>query len=133
MKLIDIEGIGPAYAEKLSAAGLSTTDDLLERGGTPAARADIAAAIGISEALILDWVNHADLVRVDGVGGEYADLLEAAGVDSALELAQRNPANLTAALEAANEQQHLVRRVPTESEVARWIEHAKTLERAVHH
>jgi predicted flap endonuclease-1-like 5' DNA nuclease len=133
MKLIDIEGIGPVYADKLSAAGLTTADDLLERGGTPAGRADIVAASGISDTLILEWVNHADLVRVDGVGSEYADLLEAAGVDSVPELAQRNAANLAAALATANESKNLVRRVPSESEVASWVEHAKTLDRAVHH
>jgi hypothetical protein len=78
-------------------------------------------------------VNHADLFRIKGMGSEYADLLEAAGVDSAVELAQRNSANLTAALAQANERTSLVRALPSESEVTGWIEQAKGLERAVHH
>ncbi len=82
---------------------------------------------------MLEWVNHADLYRIKGVGSEYADLLEEAGVDSVPELAQRNAANLTAALAAANEKKNLVRSLPSESQVAGWIEEAKGLERAVHH
>ena len=133
MSIADVEGIGPAYAGKLAEAGVNTVDDLLGRGGTKAGREQIAAASGVSETLVLEWVNHADLMRVDGVGSEYSDLLEAAGVDSVVELSQRNAANLTAALATANEQRSLVRRLPTESEVARWSEHAGTLDRAIHH
>ncbi|HEY6068791.1 MAG TPA: DUF4332 domain-containing protein [Gaiellaceae bacterium] len=133
MKLNEIEGIGPAYAEKLGAHGLTSVDDLLEHGGTAAGRQTLAEKSGISETLLLEWVNHADLFRINGVGSEYADLLEEAGVDSVPELAQRNAANLAAAMAQVNESKNLVRRAPTESEVAGWIDHAKTLPRAVHH
>lgn len=133
MKLDEIEGIGPAYAEKLGTQGLTSVDDLLEHGGTAAGRQTLAEKSGISETLLLEWVNHADLFRINGVGSEYADLLEEAGVDSVPELAQRNAANLAAAMAQANESKNLVRRAPTESEVAGWIDHAKTLPRAVHH
>jgi predicted flap endonuclease-1-like 5' DNA nuclease len=131
--LSDIEGIGPAYAAKLGEAGLQTTDDLLAAGGTPQGRTSLDDKTGIASALILEWVNHADLYRIDGVGSEYADLLEAAGVDSVIELAQRNAASLTAKLEEVNGQKQLVRSVPSESQVARWIEQSKNLDRAVHH
>lgn len=129
----DVEGIGPAYAAKLAEAGLTTTDDLLEAGGSPSGRDDIAAKTGIGGSLILEWVNHVDLYRIKGVGSEYADLLEEAGVDSVPELAQRNAANLAAALATANEQKSLVGSLPSESQVAAWIDEAKTLERAVYH
>ena len=49
------------------------------------------------------------------------------------ELAQRNAANLAAALEAANEKKNLVRSLPSDSQVADWIAEAKGLDRAVHH
>lgn len=133
MNLDEIEGIGSTYATTLQSHGLTTVDHLLEHGGSPSGRQALAEKSGISERLILEWVNHADLIRVDGVGGEYADLLEAAGVDSAPELAQRNAANLHARLAEVNEQKSLVRRVPSESEVEGWIENAKTLPRVVHH
>ena len=133
MKLEEIEGIGPTHAATLAAHGLSTTDQLLEHGGTPSGRAALAEKSGISDTLILEWVNHADLCRIDGVGCEYADLLEAAGVDTTVELAQRNAGNLATALERTNDEKKLVRRVPTEADVTRWIEQAKGLPRAVHH
>jgi hypothetical protein len=117
----------------LAEHGLSTTDHLLEQGGTAAGREQLATKSGISGKLLLEWVNHADLCRIDGVAGEYADLLEAAGVDSVVELAARNATNLAATLEKVNEEKKLVRRVPTEAEVGRWVEQAKGLPRAVHH
>jgi predicted flap endonuclease-1-like 5' DNA nuclease len=131
--LEDVEGIGPAYAAKLAEAGLTTTDDLLEAGGTPAGRDSVAEKSGISGALILEWVNHVDLYRIGGVGSEYADLLEEAGVDSVVELANRNAANLHAKLAEVNDARSLVRSLPSESQVSAWIDEAKTMERAVHH
>ena len=131
--LADIEGIGPTYAEKLAAAGISGVDGLLAAGGSPKGRADLAAQTGVDPALILEWVNHADLYRIDGVGSEYADLLEAAGVDSVVELATRNPGNLTEQLGKTNKQKNVVRALPSESQVTGWVEQAKGLDRAVHH
>ena len=97
MKIEEIEGVGPTYAAKLSGAGVLTTEHLLERGGSPSGREALADETGQSHAQILEWVNHVDLMRINGVGSEYADLLEAAGVDSVPELARRNAANLAAA------------------------------------
>lgn len=130
--LLLIDGIEPAHAAKLAEAGLKTTADLLAAGGTALGRADLSEQTGISQHLIFEWVNHADLYRIDGVGSEYADLLEAAGVDSVPELAQRNATNLQAKLFELHERRKLVRSVPSEAQVARWIEQAKRLERAVH-
>jgi predicted flap endonuclease-1-like 5' DNA nuclease len=129
--LIDIEGIGPAYADKLAAAGLKTTDDLLKAAATPKGRQDLEAGTGISGSLILGWVNRADLFRVKGIGTQYSDLLEASGVDSVKELAQRRADNLSAKMAEVNEQKKLVRQVPTQSQVADWIEEAKALPRMV--
>ena len=78
--VIDIEGIGPQYAEKLKTIGVTTTDVLLEKGATKKGRTQIADLSGINEKLILKCVNHSDVFRVEGVSGQYAELLEAAGV-----------------------------------------------------
>jgi predicted flap endonuclease-1-like 5' DNA nuclease len=131
--LVDIEGIGPEYAQKLQAAGLTTTEALLDQGGTPAGRKALADRSGISETRLLEWVNHVDLYRIRGIGSEYADLLEEAGVDSVPELAQRNPGSLAAKLAEINEAKKLVRRGPDEAEVSAWIQEAKTMPRAVSH
>ena len=133
MKIEDIEGIGPAYGAKLTAAGVTTTETLLERGATRKGRTELAGATGITDTLILEWVNHADLMRIKGVGSEYSDLLEAAGVDSPAELAQRNAANLAKAIVEVNEQKKLVRVVPSEAVVTGWIAEAKEMKKVVEH
>ena len=132
-KLDEIEGIGPSYAQSLKKAGIDTIEELLQVGGEPAGRDTIAEKSGLSLKLILEWVNHADLMRIKGVGSEFADLLEAAGVDSVPDLAARNAANLAAKLDEINEAKNLVRRVPNEATLADWIAEAKTLPKAVHH
>lgn len=130
-KLIEIEGIGASYAEKLGTAGCASTDDLLEKCKEPQGRKALAEQTGISEKQLLRWTNMADLFRISGIGEEYSDLLEAAGVDTVPELAQRNAANLREKLAAVNEEKKLTRQVPAESQVAAWVEEAKKLPRIV--
>ena len=127
----DIEGIGPAQATKLREAGVRTVEALLERGATPKGRQELESTTGISGTHILRWVNHADLYRIRGVAAEMSELLEVAGVDTVAELARRNPQNLHQALAQANEQKKRVRQVPSEQQVANWIEEAKALPRTV--
>ncbi|HOF60295.1 MAG TPA: DUF4332 domain-containing protein [Candidatus Latescibacteria bacterium] len=129
--LVEVEGIGEAYAKKLAAAGIRTTDALLAKGATPEGRKEIAAKSGISAKMILEWVNHVDLFRIKGVGQEYADLLEAAGVDTVPELAQRKPGNLVEKMAEVNKKKKLVRQLPVETQVARWIAQAKELPRKI--
>ena len=131
--IIEIEGIGPAYADKLRGAGVTTIELLLEKGATPEGRSSLVEETGIDAVRVLRWVNHADLIRVDGVGPQFAELLEAAGVDSVPELAQRNVDNLVTGLAETNEARNLVGRVPSADEVANWIEQAKALPRIVAH
>jgi predicted flap endonuclease-1-like 5' DNA nuclease len=130
-KLVQVEGIGKAYAQKLQEAGIKTTQALLEKGASPQGRKEIAEKTGISEKLILEWVNHADLFRIKGVGEEYSDLLEAAGVDTIPELAQRNPENLYQKLVAVNQEKKLVRQLPTQTQVYDWIGQAQRLPRVI--
>ena len=134
MRIEEVVRIGPAHGQKLAEAGVTTTEALLERGATSAGRSALAEATGISGTLILEWVHHVDLMRLDGVGPEYPDLLEAAGVESPAELAQCNAANLeTTFQEVMAARPGIVRRVPTETEVAGWIAQAKTLPKVVTH
>jgi predicted flap endonuclease-1-like 5' DNA nuclease len=130
-KLETIEGIGPIYAEKLRAAGVRSVRALLRAGATPEGRKELQERTGIGHEYILDWVNRADVMRVRGVGEEYSDLLEKAGVDTVVELAQRNPDHLYQKIIRVNEEKELVRRPPTRNMVARWVEQAKTMDRAV--
>ncbi len=126
-KIIDIEGVGDAYAVKLNEAGIKTVDDLLERCITPKGRKELAEATGISSKLILKWANHADLFRINGIGPQFAELLEAAGVDTVKELSHRKAENLVAKMEEINTGKHLTRRVPSVAEVQKMIDEAATL------
>ncbi len=126
-KIQEIQGIGPAYAEKLIAAGITTSDLLLEKGQTPKGRKELEEATGLNSKLILTWVNHADLFRVKGIGPQFAELLEAAGVDTVKELATRNAENLAMKMLEVNEAEHRVKRVPVVAEVQKMIDLAKEL------
>ncbi|QNT75257.1 DUF4332 domain-containing protein [Dehalogenimonas etheniformans] len=129
--IVEIEGIGPKFAEKLKAIGINTVEKLLTSGASAKGRKELAEKTQISDALILEWVNRADLFRIKGVGEEFSDLLEAAGVDTVKELAQRKPENLLAKLVEVNKEKQLVRRLPYATSVADWVKQAKELPRVV--
>jgi predicted flap endonuclease-1-like 5' DNA nuclease len=126
-KLAEVDGIGEKYAQLLKDVGVSSTRSLLEKGAKAKGRKELAKNSGISEKLILEWVNHVDLFRLRGVSSEYADLLEEAGVDTVRELAQRKATNLYQKLVLVNQAKRLVRRLPTQTQVTQWIEQAKQL------
>ncbi|MBR6188988.1 MAG: DUF4332 domain-containing protein [Prevotella sp.] len=127
-KIIDIEGVGDAYAEKLQAAGIVKVSELLDKCAAPKGRKELAEATGISEKLILRWTNHADLFRISGVGPQFAELLEAAGVDTVKEFRHRVAENLQPKLAEINEARHICGRVPAVVEVQKMIDQAKELE-----
>lgn len=126
-KIIDIEGIGNVNAKKLVEAGINTVDDLLQKAKNPAGRKTLEETTGISGKSILKWANHADLMRINGVGPQFSELLEAAGVDTVKELKHRVADNLQQKLEEINNKKNLVNRVPSVSEVQKMIDQAKEL------
>jgi len=130
-KITDVEGIGSTYAAKLEAAGVKTVENLLEVGAAPKGRKTLAEKTGISDGLILEWVNRADLARLKGIGSEYADLLEASGVDTVAELANRKPENLLAKMTEVNAAKQIVRKLPAQSQVEDWVKQAKALPKIV--
>jgi predicted flap endonuclease-1-like 5' DNA nuclease len=132
-KIVEIEGIGPVYAEKLGLAGIKTVEGLLEAGKDKSGRKKIAEASGLDEGKILDWVNMADLFRIKGISSQNAEILKAAGVDTVKELRNRNAENLHAKLAEVNAERKLVRQIPSLSGVTGFIEQAKTLEPVVTH
>ncbi len=127
----EIEGIGANRAKKLRAAGIKTTAALLAAGGTPKGRKALEESTGLSGVRILEWCNHADLMRITGVGKQFAELLEAAGVDTVKELRNRNAANLAAAMKTTNAKKKLSRTSPSASMVEKWVKQAKGLKPAI--
>ncbi len=132
-KIEDIEGIGPAYREKLMVASITTTDDLLKLCCDAKGRSQVAESCGLSTRQLLKWANMADLMRISGVAGEYAELLEAAGVDTVKELRNRNPENLAEKMKEVNESKKLTRVVPSASQVGKWVEQAKSMDPVITH
>ena len=127
-KIIDIEGVGEVYAQKLTAAGINKVSELLDMCADPKGRKALAEKTDIPEKLILRWTNHADLFRIDGVGPQFSELLEAAGVDTVKEFRHRVAENLQPKLKELNEERHICGRVPAVTEVQKMIDQAKELE-----
>lgn len=133
MNIEKIEGIGPKFAQQLRKVSVRTTFQLLKKGASKKGREELAKKSGISEKLILEWVNLADLMRIKGVGEEFSDLLEEAGVDSVKELRNRRADNLHKAILDTNAKKKLVRRVPSMKQVEGWIKQAKSLPPMITH
>jgi hypothetical protein len=127
-RIDQVAGIAQRDATKLRKAGVRTSKGLIEIAADRKGRADLAVATGIDQRHLQLWVNHADLLRVKGVGAEYAELLTAAGVDTLRDLRRRNPTALLAKIIGLNGSNRVVQRLPTESMVEVWIEAAKDLD-----
>jgi len=132
-RLKEIEGIGPANSNKMQTAKVLTIQGLLKKGGTPKGRKELAEKTGLSESVILTWVNMADLFRINGVGKQYAELLEKAGVDTVKELRNRRADNLAAKLAEVNPAggRRICGQLPGLKRVQSWIDEAKKLPPAV--
>jgi predicted flap endonuclease-1-like 5' DNA nuclease len=126
-----IEGIGPAYGNKLRNSGVKVVDDLLRAGSTRSKRRILANKIDVAPATLLKWVYRADFFRIKGIGTQYSSLLESAGVNTVADLSRRNPKNLHANLKAINREKNLVRRIPPYRTIQGWIKNAGNLTRIV--
>jgi predicted flap endonuclease-1-like 5' DNA nuclease len=126
-KVVEIEGIGPVFAEKLNKAGVVTIEGLLDRGASKTGRKKIAEESGIDEGKILNWVNKADLFRIKGIGPQFSELLEAAGVDTVKELRNRNAENLHAKLVEVQAEKKITKAVPALKQVTKFVDQAKNL------
>ena len=126
--ITDIGGIEGDVAASLKSAGIRSTAKLLEQARTVKGRKDLAEKTGLAEKQLLCWANMADRMRIKGISKEYAELLQAAGVNTVKELRYRSPANLAKAMAEANTKRKMVRLLPSEKVVTRWIETAQNLE-----
>jgi|SRR5690348_10166213 len=125
--IADLDGVDPRVVAALKSIGIRTTGKLLDAAKSAKDRKRLAERTGLEEKCILRCANMADRMRIKGIGEDYAGLLEAAGVDTVKELKYRNPANLAKAMQQANTKRKLVRVLPSEKTVVRWIECAKAL------
>ena len=127
VKIIELKGIGPSYAEKLESIGIYTTKDLLQKGSTPIGRTEISKKSKIAETLLLKWVNMVDLFRIKGLGAEIWDLLDHLGIETVSDLAKKNPDYLYQNMKEINSKKNIINRTPTPRQVENWITWAKVL------
>ena len=126
-KINAIEGIGPAFQEKLARAGVSTVEGLLEKGGSDSARAILAEASEIPQKRIDTWVSMADLFRIKGIASQFGELLVRSGVGSVSDLAKVDATELRAALEATNAEKNMVKVIPIVESLNKFIKAAGEL------
>ena len=125
--IADLRTLDSLTIAKLKSLGIRTTDKFLECAKSPRGRRELAEKTGFDERCILRWANLVDRMRIKGIGEDYAGLLEAAGVDTVRELKYRNPGRLAKAMARVNTQRKLVRLLPSEKAVVRWIDTARKL------
>lgn len=132
--MVQISGLtclDPAEASKLVEFGVTSTDRLLLVAARKQGREDLARETDIEEDKILALVHLADMTRVNGIGAEYCSLLDSVGVHTLKQLSRRSPTRLFDDIAEINHDQKVVRRLPSESELADWIKAAKKLESKV--
>ena len=123
-KISQLEGIDKATSKKFIDIGITTTEELLEACATPQGRKQTAEKTGVDDKKILTWANHADLIRIKGVGPHFSELLEAAGVDTIKEFRNRVAANLYPKMQEVNNEKRLCKRLPTQEQVQDMIDQA---------
>lgn len=79
--VLDVEGIGPTYADRLVQAGVKTTARLCYEG--PAKIAKITKA---PLKTATTWHANAELMKINGVGPQYAEAMARAGIGGIDEL-----------------------------------------------
>ncbi|MFW9867458.1 MAG: DUF4332 domain-containing protein [Candidatus Thorarchaeota archaeon] len=126
MKIIEIIGIDKKHATLLEKEGYHNVEDLLPL--TKSQIKKLAKKIGVSVAVLDTWQEHADLMRIDGVNPQIANALNLIGIDSVKEFARRNVKSIVSKLrDLKKEDSNLLSKIPSETEVEKWIGNAKTL------
>jgi hypothetical protein len=131
MSLKNLNGLESEVVDRLRSAGIRTSGKLLDAAKSLKGRKELSRKTGIGPKELLRYANLADKLRVKGLGEGYAELLCHVGVDTVRELRYRNPEKLAAAMRRKNDKLRLVRLVPTEKAVGRWIEAAKKLQQEI--
>ena len=124
----ELDGITQDQVKSLKSLGIRTTEKLLEAARSLRGRKQLSAKTGIPEKLLLRCANMADRMRIKGIGEDHARLLEAIGVVTVRELKYRNPAHIAKAMREFNNKRKLVRLLPTETAIKRWIAAAGKLD-----
>jgi predicted flap endonuclease-1-like 5' DNA nuclease len=130
----NVHGVIPADdANALKAAGVTTTQVLLEKAATPKERKELAAATKLDEKKLKQYVDAADLLRVSGIGPKMVRLLSKVKVTTTADLKKQSGKKLAAAMEKAKPtlDADLKEKLPDQTTLADWIKQAKKLKPVV--
>jgi predicted flap endonuclease-1-like 5' DNA nuclease len=128
-----IDGIPELVPEKeaaaLKAAGVATTQELLDKGATPKGRMELAKAAKLDAKRLRTIVDAADLMRVKGIGPKMVRLLGHLKVKTLADLKKQDPAKLAKALDKAKAklEPDLKEKLPDQTMFGDWIGQAKGL------
>ena len=114
-------------AQKLKAAGIATTEALLEKGADPKARKALALSSKVALPMLENWIRMADLLRIKGIGPDVAKLLAAAGVKTVAQLKAADPEKVNDSITKANSNNELSKNPPSSEHLRAWIAQAQTL------
>ena len=120
-----LDGMTAQAAGKLKKQGIRTTEKLIEVASLVRSRKRLAKETQIPEAQLLEWVNIAHYLRIEGMGAAKAKLIRATGVNTVRDLGFRNPERLAQKMREANDKLKLVRALPSEPSVRLLIERAR--------
>ena len=127
LKLSNLESFDPSEIEKLRSCGISTTDDVVRQAASRESRRRLAKHAGVAEASLLRLARAADLLRIAGINEAHTRLLDALGAGCVEDLRLQDAAVLIKAMRRKNVELTLVRSVPPESNLARWIADANAV------
>ena len=123
----NIEGIAPEIEAALLAVQITSPEQLLQMGSSPAGRKELAARTGIDARQLTELLNGVDLSRVKGISEVFSNLLQEAGVGTVTELSRSVPANLRKRLEETNAGRRLGHQIPKLEEIEACVAEAKKL------
>jgi predicted flap endonuclease-1-like 5' DNA nuclease len=114
-------------AQKLKAAGIQSTQALLEKAADPKARKTLAQTTKIALPTLQSWVQMADLLRIKGIGPDVAKLLQAAGINTVAQLKSSDADKVNEAITKVNSKNKLSENPPSAEHLKAWIAQAQTL------
>ena len=123
----EVEGIGKSYGNKLRDKGITTTQQLLDQCCNIDGRIEIANHIGIEDFVVYKWASMCDLMRINGIEGQFAELMVYAGIDSVQDLGQQDTNKLYNNLLSSNDEQKRVKEIPDPRSLEMMIGEAKEL------
>jgi hypothetical protein len=125
-KMSEFQGIDPGHVEKLRAAGIENTDDLMRLWADQSKRAAIAEKAGIDMDRFTTLASMSRLARVKNVGPKFVNVLLAAGIDGPKSLFEHTPEALVKRLAEVAAEKKLTSPIPTLEEVSPWYGDPKT-------